>query len=144
MSAEAPRGAASVLLVDDNPDDRELTLAALAGIPARVEVAGDGVEALECLNGRGRWAGRPDFAPTLLLLDLKMPRLDGVQALSAIRNDPRLATMAVVILTSSDEECDRERCRQLGVTDYLRKTVDFALFREQLRRLWLRWAGEQT
>lgn len=64
--------------------------------------------------------------------------------LSAIRNDPRLATTAVVILTSSDEECDRERCRQLGVTDYVRKTVDFAHFSEQLRRLWLRWAGEQT
>lgn len=134
--------AEAVLLVDDNPDDRELTLAALVGVAGRVAVANDGVEALDYLYGRDRWAGQGHRTPPLILLDLKMPRMDGLQVLATIRADPRLAGTRVVILTSSDEESDQERCRRLGVTDYLRKAVDYLQFREQVRRLWQRWAGE--
>jgi two-component system response regulator len=129
-----PAEPVTVLLVEDNPDDRELTLSALAGVAPRVVLARDGVEALDYLLGRAP-------LPALVLLDLKMPRVDGLQVLQVIRSDPRLAALRVVVLSSSDEERDRERCRQLGVTDYLRKEVDFALFREQVRALWPRWVG---
>ena len=74
-----------------------------------------------------------------MLLDLKLPRLDGLQVLRALRDDPRTGGMRVVVLTSSDEERDQEGCRQLGVTDYVRKIVDFSLFRSEVRR---RWTGE--
>lgn len=136
-----PAEPVTVLLVEDNPDDRELTLSALAGVAAQVVLARDGVEALDYLLGRGQWDGARRPLPALVLLDLKMPRVDGLQVLQVIRSDPRLAALRVVILSSSDEERDRERCRRLGVTDYLRKEVDFALFREQVRALWPRWIG---
>jgi CheY-like chemotaxis protein len=136
-----PAEPVTVLLVEDNPDDRELTLSALAGVATHIVLAHDGVEALDYLLGRGKWDGAHRPFPALVLLDLKMPRVDGVQVLQAIRSNPQLAALRVVILSSSDEERDRERCRQLGVTDYLRKEVDFALFREQVRALWPRWVG---
>ena len=79
--------------------------------------------------------------PTLILLDLKMPRVDGLQVLQAVRSDARLGAARVVVLSSSDEEHDQERCRRLGVTDYIRKEVDFSLFRKQVRALWPRWIG---
>lgn len=142
MSAARPLPEPVVLLVEDSPDDRELTLAALLGVAGRVEVACDGVEALDYLLGRGARAGRPAPVPALILLDLKMPRIDGLQVLAAVRADPRLAAVPVVVLTSSDEERDRERCRRLGVTDYLRKETDYSLFRRQVRALWPRWTGE--
>jgi CheY-like chemotaxis protein len=135
---------ATVLLVEDNPDDRELTLVALKGVAARVVVAHDGVEALDYLLGHGRWAGSGLAAPALVLLDLKMPRVDGLQVLQAVRADRRLGGTPVVVLTSSDEERDQERCRRLGVTEYVRKGVDFALFRELVREQWPRWIGSGT
>jgi two-component system response regulator len=134
-------GPATVLLVEDNPDDRELTLAALAGVAGAVLLARDGVEALDYLLGRGAWLGRPGPVPTLILLDLKMPRVDGLQVLQAVRSDARLGAARVVVLSSSDEEHDQEHCRRLGVTDYIRKEVDFSLFRKQVRALWPRWTG---
>lgn len=144
MSALPPPPAPVVLLVEDSPDDRELTLTALQEVAERVDIACDGVEALDYLLGRGQRAGRPAPAPALILLDLKMPRVNGLQVLEAVRADPRLAATRIVILTSSDEERDRERCRKLGVTDYMRKETDFALFRRQVRALWPRWTGAAT
>jgi CheY-like chemotaxis protein len=132
---------ATVLVVEDNPDDRELTLAALAGVAKQVAVARDGVEALDYLFGRGAWSAHPPPAPDLVLLDLKLPRVDGLQVLRRLRDDARIGGTRVVVLTSSDEERDQEGCRQLGVTDYVRKSVDFAQFREQVRRFWPRWTG---
>lgn len=145
MSA-VPSGArassATVLVVEDNPDDLELTLAALFGVAGKVHVARDGVEALDYLLGRGVWSEQPPPAPDLVLLDLKLPRLDGLQVLRELRDDPRTGDTRVVVLTSSDEERDQEGCRRLGVTDYVRKIVDFQLFRSQVRRLWPQWTGE--
>lgn len=131
----------TVLVVEDNPDDCELTLAALLGVAERVVVARDGVEALDYLLGRGAWSAQPPAAPDLVLLDLKLPRVDGLQVLRTLRADPRACGTRVVVFTSSDEELDQEECRRLGVTDYVRKTVDFALFRQQVRRLWPYWTG---
>jgi two-component system response regulator len=143
MSPDPGTPAPVVLLVEDNPDDRELTLTALLEVTARVEVARDGVEALDYLFGLGARAGRPGPAPGLIILDLKMPRIDGLQVLAALRADERLAATRVVVLTSSDEERDRERCGRLGITDYVRKEVDFSLFRRQVRELWPSWTGAQ-
>jgi len=142
MNGHAVVPVPTVLLVEDSPDDRELTLTALAGVAARVDVACDGVEALDYLFGLGARAGRPAPPPALILLDLKLPRIDGLQVLAAVRSSERLAQTRVVVLTSSDEDRDRERCRELGVTDYVRKEVDFALFRLQVRVLWAEWIGE--
>ena len=145
MSAAPPRARApapTVLVVEDNPDDLELTLAALHDLAGKVLVARDGVEALDYLFGRGGWSAQPPPAPDLVLLDLKLPRLDGMQVLRALREDPRTGHLRVVVLTSSDEACDQEGYRQFGVADYARKIVDFSLFRSEVRRLWPRWTEE--
>jgi len=118
-----------------------LTLAALEGVTGMVQVARDGVEALDYLLGRGSWSSQPPPAPDLVLLDLKLPRVNGVQVLQALRADARRSATRVVVLTSSDEARDQESCRRLGITDYLRKEIDFTLFREQVKRLWPRWIG---
>jgi two-component system response regulator len=132
----------SILLVEDNPRDEELTLRAFkkGNILNPVVVAHDGVEALDYLFGRGAWAQQADLKlPQLVLLDLKLPRLDGLEVLKAVRADERTRLLPVVILTSSLEEQDLVRGYSLGVNSYVRKPVDFLQFTEAVRQLGLYW-----
>jgi CheY-like chemotaxis protein len=132
----------SILLVEDNPRDEELTLRALkkGNILNPVVVAHDGVEALDYLFARGEWAHHQGLKlPQLVLLDLKLPRLDGLEVLKAVRDDERTRLLPVVILTSSVEEPDLMRGYSLGVNSYVRKPVDFLQFSEAVRQLGLYW-----
>lgn len=131
-----------ILLVEDNPDDIELTLRAMArsNIANQVVVARDGVEALDYLFGEGTHAGRDTSEmPQVVLLDLKLPRLDGHQVLRRIRENPRTRTLPVVILTSSDEEPDLLESYALGANSYVRKPVDFSHFLDAASQLGLYW-----
>ncbi|MCL6639978.1 MAG: response regulator [Candidatus Rokubacteria bacterium] len=131
-----------ILLVEDNPDDEALTLRALraAGVRYEVVVARDGVEALDYLFGTGRHAGRDiGLLPQVVLLDLKLPRLDGLEVLRRIRSDERTRLLPVVILTSSTEDRDRVEGYRLGANSYVRKPVDFGQFAEAVRQLGLYW-----
>jgi len=123
----------SILLVEDNPDDEKLTLRAFkqSNIMNRVDVAHDGVEALDFLFARGAHSGRAgEPLPALIVLDLKLPRLDGLGVLKAIRADARTKLVPVVILTSSKEEQDLISGYSLGANSYVRKPVDFVEFQE--------------
>lgn len=131
-----------ILLVEDNPDDEALTLRALArnGIRHHVEVARDGVEALDYLLGRARHAGRDTAQlPVVTLLDLKLPRIDGLEVLRQIRADAHARLLPVVILTSSREEQDLIEGYSLGVNSYIRKPVDFTQFTEAVRQIGAYW-----
>jgi len=131
-----------ILLVEDNPDDEALTLRALHknNIGNKVVVARDGVEALDFLFCTGPYAGRdPDDTPQVVLLDLKLPKLDGLEVLRRIRADIRTRTLPVVILTSSKEEQDLIKGYTLGANSYVRKPVDFNQFTESIRQLGLYW-----
>jgi len=127
-----------ILLVEDNPDDEELTLRALRknNIMNDVVVARDGQQALDYFFGEGAFA-RP--APTLVLLDLKLPKIDGLEVLRRIRADQRTCMQPVVILTSSREEQDLVTGYRLGTNSYIRKPVDFDQFVEAIRQLGLYW-----
>lgn len=131
-----------ILLVEDSADDEELTLHAFKSNRIRnpVVVARDGVEALDFLFARGACAGR-DLrpAPALTLLDLNMPRLDGLEVLRQIRADERTRLLPVVVLTSSKEEQDLLQCYGLGANGYVRKPVDFAQFTDAIRQLGQYW-----
>jgi CheY-like chemotaxis protein len=131
-----------ILLAEDNPEDVELTLAALGEINLanEVVVVGDGAEALDFLKRRGRYAMRTGGHPAVVLLDLKMPKVDGLEVLKEIRSDPGLREIPVVILTSSREESDLVAGYRLGVNAYVVKPVDFAKFVESVKRLGLFWA----
>jgi CheY-like chemotaxis protein len=132
----------SILLVEDDPDDEALTLRALRrlGIPHRVVVMRDGVEALDYLLGSGAYAGRDlGMMPELVVLDLKLPRLDGIQVLRRIRGDERTRLLPVVILTSSDEERDRLDGYRYGANSYVRKPVVYDEFADAVRQLGLYW-----
>ena len=131
-----------ILLVEDNPRDEALTLRALkkSNIANEVVVARDGVEALDYLFGTGAHAGREtDVMPQLVLLDLKLPRVDGLQVLQRIRADERTRRLPVVIFTSSNEEEDLITSYNLGANSYVRKPVDFEQFLEATRQLGLYW-----
>lgn len=131
-----------ILLVEDNADDEALTLRALKGnnIKNEVVVAHDGVEALDFLFGTGKHAGRDlKVMPHVTLLDLKLPRIDGLEVLKRLRADERTRLLPVVILTSSNEEADRFRGYSLGANSYIRKPVDFKEFVEAVRQLGLYW-----
>lgn len=131
-----------ILLVEDNPRDEELTLRALkkANILNPVVVARDGVEALDYLFARGAHVERnPAQLPQLVLLDLKLPKLDGLEVLGALRLDERTKHLPVVILTSSVEDQDIVRGYDLGANSYVRKPVDFVQFSEAVRQLGLYW-----
>jgi two-component system response regulator len=131
-----------ILLVEDNPDDQALTERALRrnNIRNTVVVARDGAEALDWLFGRGQYAGRdPAQLPALILLDLKLPKVDGLEVLRQLRADQRTRLAPVVILTSSREEQDLTQGYSLGANSYIRKPVDFAQFVDAVRQLGLYW-----
>jgi two-component system, response regulator len=131
-----------ILLVEDNPDDEELTLLALreSKVLNRVVVARDGAEALDYLFCRGAPAGREaSAAPQLVLLDLNLPKLGGLEVLERLRTDPRTALIPVVILTSSSEEEDVVASYRLGANSYVRKPVEFHRFADAVRELGLYW-----
>jgi two-component system, response regulator len=131
-----------ILLVEDNADDEKLTLRALKknNIGNEVVVARNGVEALDYLFGTGAYAGRNvSVMPQVVLLDLKLPKLDGLEVLRRMRADDRTKLLPVVILTSSNEEMDRINGYGLGANSYVRKPVDFNQFSEAARHLGLYW-----
>ncbi|ROZ72338.1 response regulator [Ramlibacter sp. WS9] len=131
-----------ILLVEDNPDHQELTLMTLAenNVLNEVVVASDGIEALEYMFGTGRHAGRDARdVPALVLLDLKLPKLGGIEVLRQIRDDERTRHVPVVILTSSSEEEDIVASLENGANSYVRKPVDFGRFVEQVQRLQVYW-----
>ncbi|MEA2657774.1 MAG: hypothetical protein QOF64_359 [Candidatus Binatota bacterium] len=131
-----------ILLVEDNPDDAELTLRALKknNILNQVVLAHDGVEAIDYLFGTGTYAGRDtSVLPSVVLLDLKLPKIDGLEVLKQIRAGELTRYLPVVILTSSKEEQDLVNGYQLGANSYIRKPVDFNQFMEAVRQLGLYW-----
>ncbi len=129
----------AILLVEDNPDDEALTLRALKknDISNEVLVAHDGAEALEFLFTKSN--GNGDGLPALVLLDLKLPKVDGLEVLRRVRADARTRLLPVVILTTSREEQDLANGYQLGANSYIRKPVDFGQFTESVRQLGLYW-----
>jgi CheY-like chemotaxis protein len=131
-----------ILLVEDNPKDLELTMAALAKcqLANDIVVARDGVEALDFLYRRNQHVERAEGDPAVVLLDLKLPRLDGLQVLERIKSDPQQRQIPVVMLTSSREESDLLRSYQLGVNAFVVKPVDFNAFFEAIQDLGMFWA----
>ena len=130
-----------ILLVEDSDADAEMTLRTLRkrGIANRIERVSDGVEALDYLRLRGNFESRPAGLPRLVLLDLKMPRMDGLQVLRELKTDPRLRAMPVVMMTSSREEGDLLQSYELGVNSYVVKPVDFAEFAETIAQVGMYW-----
>lgn len=132
----------TILLVEDNPDDIELTLRALKknNIKNEVKVVYDGAEALDFLFGTGKYSGRDlTNMPTVILLDLKLPKLDGLEVLRQLRANELTRLLPVVILTSSKQEQDIVNGYSLGVNSYVRKPVDFNQFAEAVSHLGLYW-----
>ena len=131
-----------ILLVEDSPKDLDLTLAALEehALANAVDVARDGVEALDYLYRRGKYAGRDSEYPAVILLDIKMPRLNGLEVLRKMKSDPLLKLLPVVMLTSSREEPDLEACYKLGVNAYVVKPVDFQQFVSAVKQVGVFWA----
>jgi CheY-like chemotaxis protein len=131
-----------ILLVEDNPDDVDLARRAFkkSNLLNDIVVASDGVEALDYLFGSGAFAGRdPSRMPAIILLDLKLPKVDGLEVLRRLRADQRTRYIPVVILTSSAEERDVVESYKLGCNSYIRKPVDFVQFAEAVRQLGLYW-----
>ena len=131
-----------ILLIEDNPQDVEITLRAFQKyhLANKIHVVRDGEEALECLFGTGRYAERSACVNTrLILLDLKLPKVDGIEILKLCKSDPRTKNIPVVVLTSSREERDLIDSYNLGVNSYVVKPVDFSQFTESVRQLGLYW-----
>jgi len=131
-----------ILLAEDNSHDIELTLAALEeyNLANEVIVARDGAEALDYLHGRGKFTGHANGLPVVVMLDLKMPKVDGLEVLQQMRNDPALKSIPVVMITSSREEQDLIRSYELGVNAYVVKPVDFQKFVESIKQVGFFWA----
>jgi two-component system response regulator len=132
----------TILLVEDNASDEKLTLIALknCGVPNQVAVVRDGAAALDWLFGTGKHAGRDTtLAPAVVLLDLKLPKIDGLEVLRRIRADARTEILPVVVLTASSEDEDVLRSYRLGANAYVRKPVEFAAFAEAAKTLGLFW-----
>ena len=135
-----PRG--SILLVEDNPDDELLTIRAFKRhhIVNSIDVVRDGQEALDYLQCQGEWTSRESCEPPqVVLLDLKLPKIDGLEVLRRMRADDKLRMIPVVVLTSSSEESDIAASYDLGANSYVRKPVDFAQFGDAVRDLGLYW-----
>jgi CheY-like chemotaxis protein len=130
-----------ILLVEDDPNDVELTLSALAenGLANEVVVTRDGQQALDYLFRRGAYASREEGNPTVMLLDLKLPKVDGIEVLKRVKDDPHLKIIPVVVLTSSREEQDLVKSYNSGTNAYVVKPVDFHEFVEAVRELGLFW-----
>ncbi|WP_309736775.1 response regulator [Chamaesiphon sp. OTE_75_metabat_556] len=131
-----------ILLVEDNPDDEALALRALKRhhIGNEIVIARDGVEALDYLFGTGKYLDRDiNNKPSVILLDLKLPRVDGLEVLRRLREDPRTRFLPVVVLTTSSEEGDVLDSYSLGCNSYIRKPVDFVQFSEAIRQLGMYW-----
>jgi two-component system response regulator len=131
-----------ILLVEDNPDDEELTIRTLRknNILNSVVVAHDGSEALDYLFGTGKYKKRdPGVMPVIIMLDIKLPKVSGLEVLKRIRGDKKTKLLPVVILTSSDEERDLIESYQLGANSYVRKPVDFDQFQKAVQQLALYW-----
>ncbi len=123
----------TILLVEDNPDDEVLTVMALKGLPATLEVARDGQEAMDYLTNDGK------ALPWLVVLDLKLPKIDGLEVLRRIREDDRTRLTPVVVLTSSSAPSDVAASYRLGANSYVRKPVNFDHFSEKIRQLGMYW-----
>lgn len=132
----------TILLAEDNPQDVELTLEALNEhkLSNQVVVVHDGVEVMEYLNYEGRFRNRKTGNPVVLLLDIKMPRMDGIEVLEAIRSDEKLKMLPVVMLTASREEPDLKKCYALGVNAYVVKPVNFRDFVDAVKHMGVFWA----
>jgi CheY-like chemotaxis protein len=132
----------TILLAEDNSKDVELTLEALAehNLANQVVVTYDGAEALDYLYRRGQYADRSGGDPVVIMLDIKMPKVDGLEVLRTIKGDPALKTLPVVILTSSREERDMVESYQLGVNAYIVKPVQFRQFVESVKQIGVFWA----
>ena len=131
-----------ILLVEDNPSDVELTLHALRknNLANRIKIARDGAEALDYIFGMGADPTRSlDHVPRVILLDFKLPKIDGIEVLAKIKSDPRAKRIPVVVLTSSREDRDLFLSYEMGVNNYMVKPVDFAQFTEAVRQLGLYW-----
>ena len=130
-----------ILYAEDNPADAELTLRTLKAkhIANNIVWVKDGAEALDFLHCREAYAGRTNGMPKLILLDLKMPRLDGIDVLKELKSDERMKTIPVVIMTSSHEENDLVRSYQLGVNSYVVKPMDFDKFADMVEEIGLYW-----
>jgi two-component system response regulator len=132
----------SILLVEDNPRDEALTMRALkkTGIASEIIVARDGVEALDYLFGTGVYEGRDtSILPQLVMLDLKLPKMDGLQVLQRLRADERTKRLTIVVFTSSSEEEDMMKSFDLGANSYVRKPIDFEQFAEVTQKLGVYW-----
>ncbi len=137
-----PTNEVEILLVEDNPADVELTLHALRqeNLANRIQVVRDGEEALDYLSGLGDYRDRSlEHLLKLVLLDLKLPKVDGLEVLRTIKANPRTKALPVVVLTSSREEKDLVQSYHLGVNSYIQKPVDFGQFREAIKKLSLYW-----
>ncbi len=132
----------TILLVDDNMMDVELTLEALGehNLANNVVVAKDGVEAMDYLYCSGKFKDRKAGNPAVIMLDIKMPRMNGIEVLAAIRGDENLKSLPIVMLTSSREEPDLKRCYELGVNAYVVKPVDFKDFVDAVKNIGFFWA----
>jgi CheY-like chemotaxis protein len=132
----------TILLAEDNPKDVELTLEALSehNLANHVIVVRDGVEAMEYLHYEGNYKQRKKGNPAVLLLDIKMPRMNGIEVLKAIRGDDRLKSIPVVMLTSSREESDLIKSYEIGVNAYVVKPVDFKEFIDAVKQVGVFWA----
>ena len=132
----------TILLVEDNPQDVELTIEALNehNLANNVVAVRDGVEAMEYLNYEGEFKNRIKGNPAVILLDIKMPRMDGIEVLAAIRRDEKLKALPIVMLTSSREEPDLKKCYDLGVNAYVVKPVNFKDFLDAVKHIGIFWA----
>ena len=131
----------TILLVEDSPDDEALILRALhkANVTNKIDIVRDGAEALDYIFGTGAYEGRGVIHPTVTLLDLKLPKVDGLEVLKRLREDARTKQHPVVMLTSSNEQEDMIRSYSLGVNSYVRKPIEFGQFTQTVAELGLYW-----
>lgn len=131
----------AILIVEDNPQDELLMLRALrrANLANRIDVVRDGQQALDYLFATGEYATRTEAMPAVVLLDIGLPRLSGLQVLARLRDDPRTRLLPVVILTSSDEEQDRLKSYENGANSFVRKPLEFAALADTIARLGVYW-----